>query len=308
MKKKLFSREVKIGIYGICMILLLYLGINFIKSQDIFSRENSYYAVYDNSYGIEASSPVTVKGLRVGTVDRVRYDVPTGKIVVEFSVKRAYPVPADSKAKIASASLLGATVLDLQLGSEQRILESGDTVPALTEPRLMEAAGELKDKANDLLADVSQALEGVNAILSAENVEHLSGVLANAHSISASVNRIVAEELNGTMQNLHALSAELNTARPKIARIVERMETIADSLSVSVPILLADAIQTIDKLNKTMTAVNDAEGSVGKLIYDKALYDNLTEASQNLALLFQDIKEHPGRYVHFSIFGGRKRE
>lgn len=308
MGKKRLSREAKIGLYGVCMLLLLYLGINFIKSQDIFSRDNTYYAVYDNSDGIEASSPVTVSGFRVGTVDRVWYDVATRKVIAEFSVKRQYPVPVDSRAKIASASLMGATVIDLQLGTEGRLLADGDTVRSLVEPGLMQVAGQLKGKADTLLAQVSRALDGVNAVLSEENVANLSKLLAHANSIGGNLDRMVAGDLNRTMVNLRSLSDELNTAAPKISQIVDRVGNIADTMSVSLPTLMTNIADAAEKLNAAMSAINRAEGSAGKLIYDRELYENLTEASEALTLLLQDLKANPGRYIHISVFGGNRNK
>lgn len=307
MKKRKFSREAKIGVFGITMILLLYLGINFIKSQDIFSGNNVYYAVYDNADGIEASSPVTIKGFRVGTVDDVWYDITSGKVIAEFSVKKEYPVPVDTKAKITSASLMGAKVIDLQLGTESNCLSDGDTVRSLMEPGLMQMVtseyDQLKEMIVSLVERVSKALDGVNAVLSEDNVANLSGLLAHANSISGNVDRMVAGDLNRTMSNLNSLSAELNTAAPRITQIVDRVGTMADSMSVSVPTLMTNASLAVERLNNAMAAISEAEGSAGKLIYDQELYNNLTEASQSLTLLLQDMKANPGRYIHFSIFG-----
>lgn len=311
MKKTRLSREARIGIFGIAMLLLLYLGINYIKSRDIFSRDHTYYAVYDNSDGIEASSPVTIKGFRVGTVERVWYDVPSGKVVTEFSVKRDYPIPVDTRAKIGSASLMGAKVIDLQLGHESALLTDGDTVRSVSEPNLLQMVNteydQLKEIATSLVTRISKALDGINAVLSDENVKNLSSLLSHANSIGGQLDTMVAGDLQQTLSDLHRLSSRLADTAPHITGLVERVEGMADTLSVGLPTLMSHATNAVGRLDSILLAVNRAEGSAGKLIYDQALYDNLAQASRDLTLLLEDIKANPGRYIHISVFGRKEK-
>lgn len=305
---KRLSREFKIGLFGLGMVILLYLGINFIKSQDIFSRNRTFYAIYDNSDGLEASSPVVIKGYRVGTVDEVRYDMPTRRVIVEISVKRDYPLPLDSEAKITSTSLLGNKVIELRLGNSLTNMESGDTIRSVIEPGLLElASGEyeqLKEKATSLVEQLSQALTGVNQVLSKQNVDNITGLLTNLNSASQNVDQLVANEVTMTLQELQTLASVLRQTGPQINNVVDKISLTADSLSITVPALLTNAANAVDELNTALAAINNQDGTVGKLIHDKALYTHLSNASASLTLLLQDFRHNPGRYVHFSVFGG----
>lgn len=307
MKKRL-SREVKIGIYGVSMIALLYLGVNFIKSQDIFSRNMTYYATYDNAEGIEASSPVVIKGFRVGTVEHVNYDIRKGNVQVEMSIKRDYPLPSNSEAKIVSASLLGGKVIEIKVGNSPTNIADGDTIHALIEPGLMEmATGEydkLKGKATTLIEELSKALVSINAVLSEQNVANLSGTLANLNSMSGNIDHLVKTDVTQVLANLNNLSVSLKQAGPKINNIADNFSTLSDTLSRSVPELMAGGNIALAQLNTTLTAINSGNGTANMLLNDQKLYNNLTEASESLTLLLQDFKQNPYRYIQFSVFGG----
>lgn len=310
MKKKL-SREVKIGIYGVSMILLLYLGVNFIKSQNLFSRDNTFYATYDNAAGVESSSPVVIKGFRVGTVENVRYDIKSAQVIVEFSVSDTYPIPANSEAKIASASLMGGKVIELKLGDSPTMMNDGDTIRSLIEPGLMEAvSGEydkLKAQASTLIEQLSKALFSINAVLSEQNVANLSGTLANLNSATGSIDHLVKTDVSQVVANLNELSVTLKEAGPQITNIVNNVSTMSDSAKLSLPELLTNANRAIVQLEGAIASLNAGEGSAGKLLHDEELYGNLLEASDNLTLLLEDFKANPKRYIHFSVFGGNTK-
>lgn len=293
------------------MILLLYLGVNFIKSQNLFSRDNTFYATYDNAAGVESSSPVVIKGFRVGTVENVRYDIKSADVIVEFSVIDTYPIPANSEAKITSASLMGGKVIELKLGDSPTMMNDGDTIRSLIEPGLMEAvSGEydkLKAQASTLIEQLSKALFSINAVLSEQNVANLSGTLANLNSATGNIDHLVKTDVSQVVANLNELSVTLKEAGPQITNIVNNVSTMSDSAKLSLPELLTNANRAIVQLEGAIASLNAGEGSAGKLLHDEELYGNLLEASDNLTLLLEDFKANPKRYIHFSVFGGNTK-
>lgn len=308
MKKRL-SREVKIGIFGLAVMIFLYLGVNFIKSRNVFSKDNTFYAVYNQAEGIEVSSPVVIKGFRVGTIEKVSFDIKTTNVIVKMTVKKDYPIPVDSKAKIASSSLLGGKQLELQLGRSDQYYSTGDTVRTVMEPSLMQIAGseyeKLKTQASTMIEQVSKALFAVNEVLSQQNVENLSATLANLESVSKSFDRMVGDkksDLNVTLGNVAALSQSLRDYTPMLESSLFNIAKATDSL----PSLVGNATSALDKLNGTLSKMERGEGTLGKIVNDEGLYSNLNNATLSLDLLLKDIKTNPKRYINVSVFGKNK--
>lgn len=308
MKKRL-SREVKIGIFGLAVMIFLYLGVNFIKSRNVFSKDNTFYAVYNQAEGIEVSSPVVIKGFRVGTIEKVSFDIKTTNVIVKMTVKKDYPIPVDSKAKIASSSLLGGKQLELQLGRSDQYYATGDTVRTVMEPSLMQIAGseyeKLKTQASTMIEQVSKALFAVNEVLSQQNVENLSATLANLESVSKSFDRMVGDkksDLNVTLGNVAALSQSLRDYTPMLESSLFNIAKATDSL----PSLVGNATSALDKLNGTLSKMERGEGTLGKIVNDEELYSNLNNATLSLDLLLKDIKTNPKRYINVSVFGKNK--
>lgn len=312
--KKRISREVKIGIYSISMIVLLYLGINFIKSKKLFSSDHVFYATYSQADGIEVSSPVVIKGFRVGTVDKISFDIKNSTVVVKMSVDKDYPIPSDSKAKISATSLLGGKVIDIQLGNAATELKSGDAIESSMDQNLLEVAGDeyakLKTMASTMIEQLSKALSNLNAVLSDENVKNISGTLANLNSMSSNLDGLVTSEgknIKTLIENLNQVSLSLKQDAPKLGYTLDNVQQLTDSLTNTIPAVVANFNQTIDQLNSTLAKINRGEGSIGKLANDEQLYDNLISASNSLTLLLQDFKANPRRYIQFSVFGKKDK-
>ena len=302
------KREVKIGIFGVAMILLLWGGIRFLSGLDVFSRNAEYVAVYDQVSGVQEASAVMMKGVKVGTVSAIVLDPKrSDKVAIHLLVKRSYPVPADSEARIFSDGLMGGKAVEIVLGHSTELLSDGDTIRSSRDRDLMDVAGSeldfFKQKFATIADDLSRTLNNLNTILEA-NSAHLNATLANLESLSGDMAELMGEEkaeLQAAIEGLSAFAAMLGENAPRVDSLMMGANNLVTSLDEEAfGEKLSSAVASLDAL---MAKIDEGEGSLGLLMNDKAMYENLTLASENLALLLADLKEHPARYVHLSVFG-----
>lgn len=310
MKKKL-SREFKIGVFGIAMIALLYISINFIKSNRIFTSDKTFYAVFKTADGLEASAPVMTKGFRIGTVEKVEFDLYSQDIIVTFSVEKEYPLPSDSKVKITSSSILGGKIIEVLIGSNHGLpIPNKDTVQSVFEPSLFEMAGSeyvtLKDKLASFSTKIDNALTGLESALSPENMNNLKGSLANLNTVTGDVAQIIEnrkQNLENMLKNLDALSNDLRKTMPDIQKTFANLSSASDSL----PAIFTNVNGAIEQVNKIMSHVNSGEGNLGKLVQDEQLYNSMTQSLSDLSLLITDLKENPKKYINVVVFPRKEK-
>ncbi|CDN31083.1 ABC transporter-related permease with MCE domain [Mucinivorans hirudinis] len=312
--KKGLSRTAKIGIFGLSMAVLLYLGINYIKSKKIFSGMHTYYVEYSTAAGIEVSAPVVIKGFKVGTVDNVSFDIKKSTIVVSLSVSNKYPIPDNSRAKVTSTSLLGGSVIEIVLGNSKEDLQNRAHIAAVEEQGMMEALGseyeKLKQMASGLVDQLSLAMQGINGVLSPENVKNLSGLIANLNGISANLNTLIGSQqsnLNTMLANLNRASKTLGDELTALSPVVTNLDSVSLTLRRDLPLLTANANNAINNLNVTLSKINSPEGTIGKLLNEDELYNNINGAIDALTILLEDVKQNPRRYINVSIFGSGKK-
>lgn len=306
------KREVKIGIFAIVILLCFWAAIRFLSGIDIFSRNMIYHATYSNVSGLQSAAPVTINGVKVGTVEAIELKDTT--VVIDIAVNRKYGIPSDSKAKIYSDGLLGSKAIVIELGSSAQMLQKGDTIASAVNRDLMDVAGSelefFKQKLSTITDDLSVTLRNLNSLIE-NNSDDFSATMSHLNSISASLDQVLTREktdLVSIVNSLEQLARTLSDNSHHLENIMVNADSFSQQLEAArIDSLAASFNRTATQLSTMLEQVNSGQGSLGKLLTDQALYDNLTAASQNLSLLLEDLKAHPKRYVHFSVFGRKDK-
>ena len=305
------KKEVKIGIFAVVMLLALWAGIRFLSGIDIFSRNIIYYASYENVSGLQTAAPITIHGVKVGTIESITFDPSKGSDVeVALAVKRQYRLPVDTRAVIYDNGIMGGKAIKLDLGSSSELLKRGDQIISDAGSDMMSSIGnelgDLKGKLSVVADNLATALANINTLVE-QNTDNLSGTISNLNSISSSLDGVLKSErknIEGIVTSLNGLAEMLDQNTERFDRIIGNVDAVAEQLEqAKVDSLVKAFTSTADNLSRMLASINAGEGSVGELMNDKELYDNLAAASGNLSALLADLKEHPARYVHFSVFG-----
>ena len=310
------NNETKVGVLAAVAIAILILGYNFLRGNDVFSSENEFYAVYNNVDGLVPSNPVLVNGFQVGRVSKLSLQ-PNGQIIAEFKVSPEYEIPKSTVAKLESTSLLGGKAIVFELGEGNVYAESGDTLNAGSSKNLMEQVQPVQKKAEMIIARMDSLLTSLNNTISPEfqgnfqrsfasiarSMETLEGTTVKFDNLVGTQSNKIAAILS----NFESISANLKNNNQKITSIMTNIDQVTDEVA------RANFAETIQNANKAMTdlqatvnKINTGQGSLGLLINDDKMYTNLNNAAENLDKLMIDLKANPKRYVHFSVFGGKK--
>lgn len=307
------SKEVKVGLLGIVGLVLLYYGFNFLKGSDIFSSTRNYKLEFDDVMGLEVSNTVTYKGVVVGRVTAVAPNYEKNNVDVEVSLKKDVQVTDKSKIALADAGILGGKVLvlDIQPG---KLLPADSKIETNVEGSLMATFSE---KLDPTLKKVDSLLTTLNVV--SKEFEHsgeaLKVLLASATQSTAGLNGIMAansKNISAVTGNAAVLTQNLNSVVKSLDQQLKPILANAGSFTDSLKTM--ELASTMAKLDKTVASfqsivsqINKGEGTIGKLTANDSLYMNLNNTAESLNKLMVDLKEHPKRYVHFSLFGRKDK-
>ncbi len=310
------SKTSKLGIVIIISLTILIWGINFLKGRDIFRTEKVYLARYKDVGGLEPSTVVQLNGLKIGYVRDIYFaEDYSGDLIVKIAVHNKFPLPKGTTAEIASSDLLGSKVVKLNLGQSKEFNQSNDTLPSVIQADLMQQVSEqlapVKNKAEKLLVSLDSIVSSVSVILDSEakaniakSIEQISYTMSNLEMITRDLSTIVDNQkgnLSSSISNFNQLTHSLNSNSQKLNQILDNFNSISDSLSQSdIKSTVNNLNNTISEIQSMMSKVNSADGTLGMLVNDKRLYQNLNYTSENLNRLLVDLQQNPKKYVKFS--------
>ena len=292
------KKEVKIGLAGIVALVLLFLGINFLKGVNLFTTNNTYYIRFDNAKGLSKSSTVYADGYNVGIVSSIIYDYDNpGQVLVEISTDRSLRIPKRSTATLDEA-MLGGCTLNMKLATNlTEAYHPGDTIQGSDASGLMSKAADIMPQLEQVVAKVDTLVSTLNRIVADPN---LPLILNNAGQITENLNKSTIQLNNILGKDIPQLARTFNTAGESVTALTENLNKI-------------DLQQTLDSVNITIGSVHQmmeqmqsTDGTLGLLMRDPSLYNNLNHTVQSADSLVTDLKAHPKRYVHFSVFGKRQ--
>lgn len=296
------TKEIKIALVAICGLVIMFIGMNFLKGLNLFSSTSTYFISFDDISGLSSSAPIYADGYKVGAVSDIQYDYDkSGNIIIKAEIDKQLRIPQGSSAEIVS-DMLGNVKVNLLLANNPR---ERVAIGGIINGNINNGAmGQLQD----MVPTVMAILPKLDSIAASLNVLLADPALANSlHNVET-----VTGNLTVTTTQLNTLLTNLNHDVPgmmkKAGNVLDNTTTLSANLSkVDVAGTMAKVDATLQNVEEFTAQLNDREGSLGLLMHDPALYNNMNSTLRSADSLLIDLKAHPKRYVHFSLFGRKDK-
>lgn len=315
------NNETKIGLLAIVGVALLVLGFNFLKGKNLFRKENQLFALYEDVQGLAKSNPVMINGLQIGRIEKLDGGKDMKSILVTINLFKEVNIPNNSLAVI-NPNLLGSPSMEIKLGTATTFLKNGDT---LTTTLSGGALDEALKMFNPVLYEVRNAVKSLDSVLhivtnvfdpNTKNnirdiVKNLNAVTAS-FAVSANSLEVMMDAQNGalskSLNNVNTFTDNLNTNNEKLNSILDNAKTASQHFaSINLKSTLDTLNMAVNDFKEAAAKMNSKDGSLGLLLNDKNLYNNLESTSNKINILLDDIRVHPKRYVNISVFGKKDK-
>ena len=297
------SNEAKVAITIVAALIVAFLGFRLMNDMPIFRQSQKVISYFEKVDGLTTGSYVYLHGVKVGSVNKIDL-IARDSVMVTMNFDLDVEIPKNSVARLESSGLLDEKVILIQPGDSQENLEYGDTIEGIYSGGMMET---LKDEGQKLSDDVSQSfdklnnlLEKLNTVLSEENQSQIDGILADLKSTTDEISGMMEKkrgELESSINHANNFLANLDTVSTNNKSRIDSVMIGLDKSLKRVEKLSGELEQTGSKLNEILTKVNNGDGTLGKLVNNPSLYNNLDSLSAEMKLLIKNINEDPRKYL-----------
>ncbi|OYZ03069.1 MAG: mammalian cell entry protein [Sphingobacteriia bacterium 28-36-52] len=316
------SNETKVGALTAVAITLLILSFNFLKGKTLLKTGNYLYAKYTDTKGVKISNPVYVNGFQVGAVADIENADPTlQSLIVAIKLTDVYDIPTNSIAVI-NENPLGTPSIEIRLGNSKTFLQQGDTLQTAESKGLlsgvMDKLGPVTAQLEKTIATLDVVLKNINSVFDPQTKNNLQAVIANVNKTteslvvsSASLQQMLNQQTGvvaQSMNNVNKFTKNLSDNNDKISQTLTNVTKTSENFAKADLAGSVDQLKlAIGNLSKLVDKVNSSDGSLGKLINDQTLFNNLNNTIRSANILVDDLRVHPKRYVNISVFGKKDK-
>ncbi len=310
------SNETKIGVLAVVALAALILGFNFLKGSSLFQHTKKLYAVFDDAQGVELSNAVQVKGLTIGTVTAINPSDPdlSRGVVVTITLKRDVHIPKNSVAEVNSGIISAATIT-VDKGDDPQFLNDGDTLLTQKKSNLLsqvqESVNPIILKLGGTLTSLDSLIEQVGTMFDPRLKNNFSSIIASLAASTAQLQIMLNAQtgaLAQSLKNVNTFTANLAKNNDHITHTLENVEKTTSNLaSAKIPETVESLRSAVNEMQGLVSKLNTNNGTVGMLLNDKRLYQNLEGTTRSLQILLDDLRLHPKRYVNVSVFGRKDK-
>ena len=300
------SYEIKTAFLVLSGIFLFIVMINYLKSNDIFVSDRSFYAIYDDVEGVSTGTPVTISGFNVGSVQDIRFYGNNSELLLKFRVENDFEFSTNSIAQIYETGLIGGKALAIIPGEGKNLAVSGDTLQSDIAPGLTELVNDklspLQEKIESMVVSADSLLIAVNSVFDTSTKENLTSSIENfsltIESAKQSID-VLEKVIGGNENSLNSIINNMDESLKNFSELSENFDEL--------DLVIENLSKSSANINSITSEIKAGDGLVNKVVYDEGFVKSLDEISSNINLLLEDLRMNPKRYVHFSLFGKKNK-
>ena len=284
---------------------------NYLKGINLFDKSRKFTISYEKVDGLSISNPVTMNGFKIGKVQKINFNPNnTRELLVDILIDNDVVFPKTSVAELYETGLIGGKAIAIipDYENDSTIAFDGDQLKGVIKPGLTELVNQILPQVQLQIEAVMKNAEivfkNINTLFDEDTKQELRSSIEDFSNLTKSLSE-TSNEISSLITNN---SDNISFAISDFKKASNNIKSISESISSKEVSEISSNLNTlVNNLNSISKSLKESEGTVGQLINDKSIYNNLENATEKLNILIEDIKLNPDRYINFSVFGRKNK-